>query len=43
MGSQGDRSWEKPYLIYYAIANEHLTIFAVLHASRSPEIWPQRL
>lgn len=31
-----------PFCIYYTIDNQRLTVFAILHASRSPETWQQR-
>ncbi|MBE9246551.1 type II toxin-antitoxin system RelE/ParE family toxin [Microcystis aeruginosa LEGE 00239] len=32
-----------PFCVYYTIDDKRLTVFAVLHASRSSETWQQRL
>jgi toxin ParE1/3/4 len=32
-----------PFCVYYTIDDKRLTVFAVLHASRSSETWRQRL
>jgi plasmid stabilization system protein ParE len=32
-----------PFCVYYTINDKRLTVFAVLHASRSSETWQQRL
>jgi plasmid stabilization system protein ParE len=32
-----------PFCVYYAVDDEFVTVFAVLHIRRSPDTWRQRL
>jgi plasmid stabilization system protein ParE len=31
-----------PYCVYYVVASNNITIFAILHARRVPDAWRQR-
>jgi plasmid stabilization system protein ParE len=32
-----------PYLIYYRVLSDRLEVIAVLHASRDPKLWQERV
>jgi len=32
-----------PYLIYYRVLSDRIQVIAVLHASRDPQLWQERV